>query len=626
MKKLLLNGMVVSIAMLFSSCNQDIEGVNYQENYADKIPISLNTQILQAEQTRSHNNVFDSSDKISLTVLQQPNKLSGKRYKDNVKLVYKDGEFNSEEKLYYPYGKDVVCDFISYYPYSETGINPGTNTKTIQVYADQRKEQNYIESDFLAAKTYNIVPRAEAVNLNFTHKLSQIYFSLQLPDTFNISAIARNTYITLRNLCTQTTYNFETDLFEGYARPENILPNGFWSINRSKSSLYNIKAIVIPQDLSNASIELTMNGRIFHSKFPSSVQLESGCSYNINMSFDPNIGINSIQASIDDWNAGTNADIDITEMGQNISLSSLNFNKYGIYSVKNENGIEIGSICQELLRNNTIEKQAVVLYSTTNPLEGTVLQFTDKSDHTCGGKVVWNSKNSNEFTYTPGTQQPASDVYLNETNQLTTVLPQKPGLLYAQEKVLTDIRNNEKEIYPIVKIGCQYFMKEDLRTAYYNDGTPITNNDAKGLKTEEPGYAHDSDPYTFFYNFQAKETGKLAPKGWKIPSAEEWDKMAKYVNGDGNMLKKDWNNLPDVGPSTNLSGFSALPKGFIYLNQNTIKLYNMGYSIYYWNEKDNAKRSCIHLYYKDNKIDTPEKIIFDYYCVRCLKIDNESIN
>ncbi|MDR0517799.1 MAG: fibrobacter succinogenes major paralogous domain-containing protein, partial [Fibromonadaceae bacterium] len=34
------------------------------------------------------------------------------------------------------------------------------------------------------------------------------------------------------------------------------------------------------------------------------------------------------------------------------------------------------------------------------------------------------------------------------------------------------------------------------------------------------------------YNWYAVNTGKLAPKGWHIPSDEEWKILADYLGGE----------------------------------------------------------------------------------------------
>ena len=72
------------------------------------------------------------------------------------------------------------------------------------------------------------------------------------------------------------------------------------------------------------------------------------------------------------------------------------------------------------------------------------------------------------------------------------------------------------------------------------------------------------------YNWMAVNTGKLAPKGWHVPTNEEWTILSNYLGGDdvaGGKLKETdtthWNK-PNVG-ATNETGFTALPNGVRYL-------------------------------------------------------------
>jgi uncharacterized protein (TIGR02145 family) len=68
------------------------------------------------------------------------------------------------------------------------------------------------------------------------------------------------------------------------------------------------------------------------------------------------------------------------------------------------------------------------------------------------------------------------------------------------------------------------------------------------------------------YNWFAVETGKLAPDGWHVPSATEWDVLALNLGGEavaGGKMKEPGNAhwSPDNVDATNSSGFTALPGG-----------------------------------------------------------------
>jgi uncharacterized protein (TIGR02145 family) len=141
-----------------------------------------------------------------------------------------------------------------------------------------------------------------------------------------------------------------------------------------------------------------------------------------------------------------------------------------------------------------------------------------------------------------------------------------------QAQTVKDIDGN---IYKNVKIGTQVWMTENLKTMKYNDGTSIT------LVTDEkawnalttPAYcwykndaAANKNKYGALYNWYTVSTNKLCPRGWHVPTNEEWRILTTYLGGEniaGGKLKEKgtihWEN-PNTG-ATNESGFTALPGG-----------------------------------------------------------------
>jgi uncharacterized protein (TIGR02145 family) len=138
-------------------------------------------------------------------------------------------------------------------------------------------------------------------------------------------------------------------------------------------------------------------------------------------------------------------------------------------------------------------------------------------------------------------------------------------------QTVKDIEGNE---YHTVTIGTQTWMVENLKTTKFNDGISIPNitdnNEWANLKS--PGYCWTSnqpgykDIYGALYNWYTVKTGKLAPKGWHVPSYLEWSTLVTYLGGEviaGGKLKETgtehWHN-PNTG-ATNETGFTALPGG-----------------------------------------------------------------
>ena len=142
---------------------------------------------------------------------------------------------------------------------------------------------------------------------------------------------------------------------------------------------------------------------------------------------------------------------------------------------------------------------------------------------------------------------------------------------------ITDVDGN---LYHYVVIGTQTWLVENLKTTHYNDGTPIPNvtNPAIRDTLKTGAYFWYNDDIAnkatngALYNWWAVNTGILAPKGWHVPSNDEWGILITYLGGAdaaGAHLKEHgaahWGSTNN---SDNSSGFTALPGGESNLDGN----------------------------------------------------------
>ena len=160
---------------------------------------------------------------------------------------------------------------------------------------------------------------------------------------------------------------------------------------------------------------------------------------------------------------------------------------------------------------------------------------------------------------------------------------------------VTDYDGNE---YNTVKLGNQCWLKENLRSEHYADGTPISlgsdTSSTMGYRYY-PGYSSANVPtYGYLYNWKAMVKGAassnlnpsgvqgVCPNGWHMPSHAEWNQLMAYVQsrsdytcGDTNIniakalaAQSGWESAVSactVGsdlPTNNATGFSALPAGY----------------------------------------------------------------
>lgn len=144
--------------------------------------------------------------------------------------------------------------------------------------------------------------------------------------------------------------------------------------------------------------------------------------------------------------------------------------------------------------------------------------------------------------------------------------------VYSQR--VTDVDGNS---YNTVKIGTQVWMKENLKTIRYNDGSdiPIIKADSNwSLITKGACCDFDNKPalseiYGRLYNWYAvtpTNPKSVCPSGWHVPTDEEWTTLTFFL-GDGNTAGgkiKEKGTVHWISPNaggTNETGFTALPGG-----------------------------------------------------------------
>jgi uncharacterized protein (TIGR02145 family) len=145
-------------------------------------------------------------------------------------------------------------------------------------------------------------------------------------------------------------------------------------------------------------------------------------------------------------------------------------------------------------------------------------------------------------------------------------------------------------------------MVENLQTTKFNDGTNIPNvtDGTDWGKLITPSYSwydnsiSNKNPYGALYNFFAVNSGKLAPKGWHVPTDAEWNTLLVFLGGEmvtGGKLKEGgtthWRSQNDG--ATNESGFTALPGGNRSWNGS---FYSLGDYGFWWSSTESNSASA----------------------------------
>jgi uncharacterized protein (TIGR02145 family) len=172
------------------------------------------------------------------------------------------------------------------------------------------------------------------------------------------------------------------------------------------------------------------------------------------------------------------------------------------------------------------------------------------------------------------------------------------GITDLQTHTVKDINGN---VYNTVTIGTQVWMKENLKTTKYNDGTKIPNIkvnstwaslttgaycDYENTPTNSTTYGRLYNWYVIDNNTATKVSGNggknVCPTGWHVPADLEWATLKTYSGGDsvaGGVLKETGSTHwvdPNWGAS-NESGFTALPGGGRYPDGRFSRLWDEGH-------------------------------------------------
>ncbi|RLD86711.1 MAG: hypothetical protein DRJ09_11525 [Bacteroidetes bacterium] len=219
-------------------------------------------------------------------------------------------------------------------------------------------------------------------------------------------------------------------------------------------------------------------------------------------------------------------------------------------------------------------------------------------------------------------------IYVNYSNDTLYIGDQYvviSGGSQPPEGTITDFDGN---IYETVTIGTQTWMKENLRSQHYANGTTIDsvwvydNNESNAAV------------WGRLYNWEAVMNGDapsngnpsgvqgVCPDGWHLPSKAEFQQLINYVGTGGSAwnLKESnaayWNN-PEQ--NTNESGFSARGAGLrdhIYFNYSSLKE-----TTNFWSttEQDDNRSGSMRIYDQQGVAVMHNDQKLTGFSVRCVK-------
>lgn len=530
--------LVFSCIFICTGCVNEIASET-SEIQEGNIPITFSVEI-EKSTTKVTDDVFDANDKIGLYALITGNTMADERYIDNLLLTCgKDQNLISERDVFYPEG-DNTLDFIAYYPYNSEGVKEEQTIIPVSIHPNQEEATDFSASDFMTASKQRVSGSSKPVSLEFEHRLSKLKIILIPSNSKEADEMLKDDpHIIATGFYTQANYDLEKDEFTGFKNAADITPNGTWEVKSGK--LVGKEFIFIPQEINNEQVfQIDWNGRIYTCPVPSVETLDGNKLYEIEINTEESESsqLSGLLASISDWPAADELeDVDSENGAPILHLSALSFEASNVYRVHLK-GREVAEICKEYLADD-LDSRAITIYPVQNGVadleNGTILQLLDTDEEINGGELQWDLSD-NTFSYYEDDLPAIQVIYFDQDGNLHTDDDAiQPAEINVVAYTLTDRRNSaDIQQYPIVKIGTQYWLRENLRADRYSDGKLM--EEQKTIATGNAGY-HTNDEGDYFYNGEALKAGTISPKGWGIPSASDWESLDEYIEGDVSMLK-----------------------------------------------------------------------------------------
>ena len=204
------------------------------------------------------------------------------------------------------------------------------------------------------------------------------------------------------------------------------------------------------------------------------------------------------------------------------------------------------------------------------------------------------------------------------------------GLLgQTTDSTVTDFDGN---VYHTINIGSQTWLKENLKSLHYCDGTEIPDVVAyKNLDSL-------TEIYERLYTWDAAMRGTtepgtqgVCPCEWHLPTSAEWAELENFLGGPsvaGGKMKEagteHW--LPPNTGATNSSGFTGLPAGEYDTNQGAFLLIHE-YAVFWTSTSiNNSMANERYLAYDNAASNSLNWYKTLKYSIRCVKDETTSVD
>jgi uncharacterized protein (TIGR02145 family) len=281
--------------------------------------------------------------------------------------------------------------------------------------------------------------------------------------------------------------------------------------------------------------------------------------------------------------------------------------------------------------------------SATTGLSGGAISSDGGSAVTAKG-VCWSltanptiaSPKTNDGTGTASFTSTITGLTANTTYHVRAYASNGVGTAYGEDKqFITDpltISDVDGNIYNVIRIGTQLWLKQNLKTTKLNDNSsiPLVTGSSAWSNLSSSGYCwYDGNEgykstYGAIYNWYAVNTGKLCPAGWHVSTDNDWISLEFYLGGvspAGGKLKETGTThwlSPNYGAKDEY-GFTALPGGWRRGDNGTFE-FMTSYGLW-WTSTEYISPEAYYrkIWYDDDK--TYKSFSHEKYgmSVRCMK-------
>lgn len=270
--------------------------------------------------------------------------------------------------------------------------------------------------------------------------------------------------------------------------------------------------------------------------------------------------------------------------------------------------------------------QAIVAYpmkndATADLSQGVVVQLLGQSGKVHGGKVSWNI-DEHSLTYIAGTLPVYNNIYVLANGKVTLSITEADDVLQvlALDDVARDVRGGVIHNYPLVKIGTQYWMRNNLEAALFANGDEIPK--LNEVTENAVGYLL-SCTNNYLYTASVALSPDFLPLHWNIPNWEDWNILNSYLKGDVSLLKSgEWVSIDgaEVLPVNNDSGFNGLPVGmYSYPDLSVLE----GKFLGYWTLDDTNTEMAESVFFLKSNANTMETatsaVERKAFSIRCIR-------